>query len=598
MLLCCHFGEERFRVKFIIFIRDIQFTRNDYFLKNSRYTIYQANYSKQEKICSQYNIMNIDELARLKINESISFYTSLYQDLPCKYLEKFLPKYRRIVLRQKTKINKLEYLIRDIGYLELPLHELALQPPPLHYEYDLYDPDNGADAVIRVSIDFQILLNISPRSNSLCNCLKVWRYLRRTQAEPSRDRNIVNQEHFDILKTKGSKLGVYSYSYNSDDDCEQVHQTMSLSDFDVLSQHRQNSIFLKRQGQSSYSTYVGYTLRSFQEDLVEVHPKYDYFELSTGSIADNISSTNLNKKVQYSPPMVTVNHLSDNNNGLFARPLPGTPENVATNFDQSHQFSSITNEMELLSTPVPCVDVGRQIRAKKERVLRHLSTSGIGDVDDMSETHSLSYSRSNVPSARIPYLHGQVGQFGAISSSGSMSEPDDSIDAELRFPPSYVADSSTVQFFGDGILLPTPSTLALSTKLSMSRSSCSKNHCEAGIGNLNVEINRPHSLSQDNPQSTSALSHGTVIGNCSFISLPFSTSQIPKISNQPVMIPCNTSARNLRDYGMVHVSTALDTRTREDPYLQSLQLEVVKNGAEFCNCGEFAFGISYYDLND
>jgi hypothetical protein len=588
-----HFEEEKYRANFNISIRDIQFTRNDYFLKNSRYIIYQANHKKQQNIKTRY-VWKIGELSNLQINDRIAFSTCLYQDMPSKYLEKYIPNFRRIVIRQRTKINNYEYLIRDIAYFELPLHEICFQQSPVHYEYDLFDPDDGIDAIIHISIEFEILANHIPRQPNICQLFA--QYLRRPDDDPAttqQDRHSVNQERLDILRTR--QLGVYDYSTSNEN---QVVETMSPGDLDLLSQHRQQSI-LKKQGPSA-SPYH-YTLGSFQQDLVELHPatsnlatKDQLPRLTKNSIwAENGEEAQLTEDSR----LTTMTKLASPNKfpivapqrdvapiGLLKRPLPIAPATFEAEID-------CLDTTELIQKfPAAHTEVSRQMPSKRDAkdffdFRRNSSLSAIdanSDNDDSSDNHSLSYSRSNVTSTRIASSgRCQSRNIGAISSSGSTSENDlfdiqedeANSDGELRFPPSFVADVSAVQFIGEGISPIGPASESIYSRYFLN----SRNYYNRVL-HQSVSQNSPvfSRLNEDDGHQYDQI-HDNRANNAGKV----------------------IKEKNLHDFGMIPMTSTLENHVSCAPTVgESTTTDLFESKEILNDMDEFAFGAAYYELNE
>lgn len=221
-------------------------------------------------------IQQIDQLSRLKIDESMKFSTHLYRDIPSKYLEQYLPKYRKIIIRQKTKLNEFETLVRDVGYIELALHELIHEKSPMHYEFDLYDPDNGAEAVLRVMVQHR-LIPIRTTTGSSSSFKSLLSFFKKPKDYNVSSRHDKNQELFDILVRKDS-TGRMSADDNDDDDDDDV-QVFTNSDFDLTSKldfNRPDSFFVDRNASTTVDLMPYHHGKpSGDDEDLHVHKKTD-----------------------------------------------------------------------------------------------------------------------------------------------------------------------------------------------------------------------------------------------------------------------------------------------------------------------------------
>ncbi len=107
-----HFGDKRSKVYVDIHINHISFKTNDYFLRNSYYTLYFKG-SKNKKIKSRNITRTLEDLldTELPVDDALSCSATLFVDyFHEKYLAgKFKNKYRNIVVRQMTKLRSGEY---------------------------------------------------------------------------------------------------------------------------------------------------------------------------------------------------------------------------------------------------------------------------------------------------------------------------------------------------------------------------------------------------------------------------------------------------------------------------------------------------------
>jgi hypothetical protein len=152
-----HWNKQKVTVSVRLHILDICFTKNDYFLKNSRYTIFQKNKAKN-RIKSLRNIKDSKDLIRLPIEETMIIRSTLYQEKSQKNLNTiaYHEKSKKIIIRQLSKL-KGDAVYRDIGYLEIPLHSIIQQKSGKDYEFPLIDPEKHAEGTVRVNIEWSSL---------------------------------------------------------------------------------------------------------------------------------------------------------------------------------------------------------------------------------------------------------------------------------------------------------------------------------------------------------------------------------------------------------------------------------------------------------
>jgi hypothetical protein len=389
---------------------------------------------------------------------------------------------------------------------------------------------------------------------------------------------------------------VYDYSTSNDN---QIVETMSPSDLDLLSQHRQQSI-LKKQG-SSASPYH-YTLGSFQQDLVELHPTTSHLtikdqlpRLTNNSIwVDNGAET----KLMEDNRLTTITKLASPNNkfpivapqrdvipiGLLKRPLPVAPATSEAEMD-CLDTTDLTQKF-----PAAHTEVSRQMPSKRDAkdffdFRRNSGLSAIdanSDNDDSSDNHSLSYSRSNVTSTRIASSgRRQSHNIGAISSSGSTSENDlfdlqeDEANSggDLRFPPSFVADVSAVQFIGEGISSSNPASESIYSRYFLN----SRNFYNRAL-HQSVSQNSPvfSRLDEDDGRQSGQTS-GTRANN------------VGKVIKE----------KNLHDFGMIPMMSTLENPVSCAPTVgESNTTDLFESKDILNDVDEFAFGAAYYELNE
>ncbi len=157
-----HWGKHKVVILVRLHILDICFSKNDYFLKNSRYTIFQKN-KRKNRIKSLRNIKDSKDLIRIPIEETMLMRATLYQEKSQKHTNNFHAKSRKIVIRQLSKLRSGEAVYRDIGYMEVHLNQIIANEKTQDYEMTLFDPEKKAEAVIRVNLEWDYYDNLVKR---------------------------------------------------------------------------------------------------------------------------------------------------------------------------------------------------------------------------------------------------------------------------------------------------------------------------------------------------------------------------------------------------------------------------------------------------
>lgn len=148
-----HWGKNKVVILVRLHFLDICFTKNEYFLRNSRYTIFQKNKARN-RIKSLRNVKEAKDLTRLPIEETMLLRATLYQDKSQKQTNHFHSKIRKIIIRQLSKLRNGDAVYRDIGAIEIPLHEVVSHVGMKDYEMNLRDPEKKAEAILRVSVEW------------------------------------------------------------------------------------------------------------------------------------------------------------------------------------------------------------------------------------------------------------------------------------------------------------------------------------------------------------------------------------------------------------------------------------------------------------
>lgn len=157
-----HWNKHKVVILLKLNILDIRFTKNEYFLKNSRYTIFQKN-KTTNRIKSLRNVKESKDLIRIPIEESLIIRATLFQEKALKDTNNFLPKSRKIVVRQLSKL-KGDTVYRDIGCIEMKLNEIVKSSKIKDYEFELIDNDGHAEATIRANIEWDYLDQVAQKS--------------------------------------------------------------------------------------------------------------------------------------------------------------------------------------------------------------------------------------------------------------------------------------------------------------------------------------------------------------------------------------------------------------------------------------------------
>lgn len=74
-----HYGKRRHKIDFYLTVKNLCFTSNEYFIRNSFYTLYIEN-DKANKIRSKDNLYSFAEIRCVNIDEVLKFTSTLYID--------------------------------------------------------------------------------------------------------------------------------------------------------------------------------------------------------------------------------------------------------------------------------------------------------------------------------------------------------------------------------------------------------------------------------------------------------------------------------------------------------------------------------------
>lgn len=197
----------QFYVSFRLHVKEIRFKRNDYFLRDSRYTIFQkSGIFRKSKLKSHETITEINQLARLSVEERLKVYAYVRQSIQGKYINKYKPVYRKVVIRQVTRISEYDDVYRNIGYIELPCHELIKVKEPTEFIFPIMDDDGGVEATVKVIIERKLKNN--PYDGSLSYragkyiATSIYNFCFPQIIEEVPSRLEVNQEFFEMLRDR------------------------------------------------------------------------------------------------------------------------------------------------------------------------------------------------------------------------------------------------------------------------------------------------------------------------------------------------------------------------------------------------------------
>jgi hypothetical protein len=220
---------ERHRMDFKITVKHINFRTNAYFLANSHYVIFRKE-NKNKKFKSKNKCLKAEDLKHVPIDEKVKFRACLLQDLQHKYLERYIVKEKRFVLRQVTEVPG-EELYVDCGHFNLPLHVYGMLPSGQNLTVELKDPNGMATGTVELVIEHepQVLIgNVFP---------DFWANIRRLlYKEPEKSPlppNILstNRDKLDFLKKKQLDHHHSRYDLSDDEDCsDNDEETRSESD--------------------------------------------------------------------------------------------------------------------------------------------------------------------------------------------------------------------------------------------------------------------------------------------------------------------------------------------------------------------------------
>ena len=167
-----HYGKRRIKVDFFLSVKNICFLTNDYFIRNSFYSLFFEN-DKANKIRSKDTLLfSSSEIRYILIDDVLKFTATLYidQDIEasiqngrlnsnhlltmenrCKCFKYFYifiaspakcfdSKDRKIIIRQTTFIKPDEVVYKNVGFFTLSLDKLVRSQTKAAYSFPIVDP--------------------------------------------------------------------------------------------------------------------------------------------------------------------------------------------------------------------------------------------------------------------------------------------------------------------------------------------------------------------------------------------------------------------------------------------------------------------------
>ena len=148
-----HLGVSKSQLRFKIHIHSIHFKENEYFLPKSHYQIFRhGNKLKHAQSSHKLNSLEKDTTC-VEVDDCIEFKSKLFQDSAHKELGRFMPKEKKLVLRQTTKIPSGDDVYADVGVLLLPLHLYANRKSGFSEKVEIHDPDRLAKGTVEIFVE-------------------------------------------------------------------------------------------------------------------------------------------------------------------------------------------------------------------------------------------------------------------------------------------------------------------------------------------------------------------------------------------------------------------------------------------------------------
>lgn len=153
------------------------------------------------------------------VGEKIKFRACLLQDTPHRYLEKFLPKQKRFIVRQVTE-TKDEELYVNCGHFELSLDIYAMKPSGQEITVNFVDPNGKASGTVTLKVEHEPRVVMSHYLPNFSNFFK--RLLKpklTTKNRISKSRLEHNREKLEFIKQK-CMVNHWSHKYDGLSDSE------------------------------------------------------------------------------------------------------------------------------------------------------------------------------------------------------------------------------------------------------------------------------------------------------------------------------------------------------------------------------------------
>jgi hypothetical protein len=213
---------------FHITVKHINFTSNQYFLANSHYVIFRKE-NKGKKFQSKAKSISANDLKHIAIDQKIKFRACLLQDLAHRYLERYIPKEKKFIIRQVTEVPG-EELYVDCGFIKLPLHIYAMQPSGQDVIVEFIDPTKKASGTVHLIIEHEPRMQVKHILPSVSAALR--KLFKKDVARSPLPPSVLqtNKDKLDFLKSQKQDHHRSQKYDDSDDEVSDAEDTLSESD--------------------------------------------------------------------------------------------------------------------------------------------------------------------------------------------------------------------------------------------------------------------------------------------------------------------------------------------------------------------------------
>lgn len=295
----------RFYISFRFHIHRISFKRNDYFIPNSRYSVFLNKKRRMTQIKTD-NIKDLQQCSNLPLEDVIKVYAILYQTLDEKYREKYKPLTKTLVVRQLTRVNDFEEIYCNVGQVELNLHELMAKQQHImdhiHYDKDvergefdyvmpIIDPKGLCEGNLFITVAIKVKndpyhiqrdLFVSRLYRGLKSCI-----LGKSQKKAIVDRWTANEKYFDVLrKTDQSEFSALIWESK-----EIQHMKVERGLY-----NRKSFRGMKvPESTDSFNDYIARSSQSNDEFDLRISRKASNHSLTLGSLSGDVEYFEMNK---------------------------------------------------------------------------------------------------------------------------------------------------------------------------------------------------------------------------------------------------------------------------------------------------------------